>query len=76
MYMFFLLYFRNTFRVYYYLDCNYRVHHKCVQNVRRVCAHVAASEITEPMLDISPEIGLAMQKYKCAECNVSLRFSK
>lgn len=59
-----------------YLDCNYRAHHKCIQSVGRVCAHVIASESTKPQLDISPEIGLSVQLYKCAECAVSLRCSK
>lgn len=58
------------------IDCNYRVHNKCIQSVGRVCAHVITSESNEPLLDISPEIGLAMQQYKCAECATSLRFSK
>ena len=58
------------------LDCSFCVHHKCVQNVLRICAHVITSERNNPLDDISPEIGLAMQYYKCAECSTALNFSK
>lgn len=57
-------------------DCNYRVHHKCVNSVSRICAHITASEYKEPIGDICPEDGLAAQKYKCSECESSLSFSK
>lgn len=58
------------------IDCNFCVHHKCVENVIRVCANVIASERKEPLDDICPENGLSFQQYKCAECNASLSFSK
>lgn len=57
-------------------DCDYRVHHKCVHSIIRICAHVVASERTEPILDISPEVGLARQQYKCAECEATLNLSE
>lgn len=57
-------------------DCNYCVHHKCINSVSRVCAHIAASENKEPIWDICPEDGLAAQKYKCDECDTSLSFSE
>lgn len=57
-------------------DCSYRVHHKCVNSVARICAHIIASENNEPIAEICPEDGLAVQKYKCFECESSLSFSK
>lgn len=58
------------------IDCNFCVHHKCVENVIRVCANVIASERKEPVDEICPENGLSFQQYKCIECNASLSFSK
>ncbi|XP_037045102.1 differentially expressed in FDCP 8 homolog isoform X2 [Bradysia coprophila] len=55
-------------------DCSFRVHHKCVQFVIRICAHVIASERNGTIEDICPEVGLAIQGYKCAECEVPLNF--
>lgn len=57
-------------------DCQYRVHHKCVHSIIRICAHVAASERDEPILEIAPEVGLSRQQYKCAECETPLNLSK
>lgn len=57
-------------------DCHYRVHHKCVQSIIRICAHVTASERDEPILDIAPEVGLSRQLYKCAECETPLNLSE
>lgn len=54
--------------------CQYTVHSKCVNDVNRVCAHVVVSERKNPIADICPEIGLAAQKYKCAECQWPLTF--
>lgn len=58
------------------IDCNFRVHYKCLESIVRVCAHVITSERTEPLDEICPESGLYAQEYKCAECNTSLSFSK
>lgn len=58
------------------VDCNFCVHHKCVENVIRVCANVIASERKEPLDEICPENGLSFQQYKCTECHSSLSFSK
>ena len=57
-------------------DCGYCVHHKCINSIARVCAHISASENKEPTYQICPEIGLAKQHYKCFECETSLSFSK
>lgn len=57
-------------------DCHFCVHHKCVENVVRICAHVVTSERKEPFEDICPENGLSFQSYKCVECQTSLSFSK
>ncbi|XP_055313344.1 differentially expressed in FDCP 8 homolog isoform X2 [Sitodiplosis mosellana] len=56
------------------IDCNFRVHYKCIESIVRVCAHVITSERKEPLDDICPETGLSFQAYKCAECNTSLSF--
>lgn len=58
------------------VDCNFCVHHKCVENVIRVCANVIASERKEPLDEICPENGLSFKQYKCTECHASLSFSK
>uniref|UniRef100_A0A1B0FAB8 Phorbol-ester/DAG-type domain-containing protein n=1 Tax=Glossina morsitans morsitans TaxID=37546 RepID=A0A1B0FAB8_GLOMM len=55
-------------------DCHYTVHQKCVDSVVRICAHVIVSERQYPIADICPEIGLAAQQYKCAECHTQLNF--
>ncbi|XP_017863007.1 PREDICTED: differentially expressed in FDCP 8 homolog [Drosophila arizonae] len=55
-------------------DCSYLVHQKCIDSVQRVCAHVLASDRQYPIADICPEIGLAAQRYKCAECSTLLNF--
>ncbi|XP_055708664.1 differentially expressed in FDCP 8 homolog isoform X2 [Phlebotomus papatasi] len=57
-------------------DCSFCVHHKCLNSVLRVCAHVVATERKIPIEDICPEVGLAEQKYKCAECSIPLTFNK
>ncbi|XP_055382631.1 differentially expressed in FDCP 8 homolog isoform X2 [Condylostylus longicornis] len=56
-------------------DCGFVVHQKCIDNVIRICAHVKLSERKFPILEICPEIGLAAQNYKCAECQTPLTFN-
>ncbi|XP_031640638.1 differentially expressed in FDCP 8 homolog isoform X2 [Contarinia nasturtii] len=56
------------------IDCNFRVHYKCLESIVRVCAHVITSERKEPLDEICPESGLSFQAYKCAECSSSLSF--
>lgn len=58
------------------IDCNFRVHYKCLESIVRVCAHVITSERKEPLDEICPENGLSFQQYKCTECNTSLSFSE
>ncbi|EDV51522.1 differentially expressed in FDCP 8 homolog [Drosophila erecta] len=53
-------------------DCGFLVHQKCIDSVKRVCAHVLVSERQHPISEICPEIGLASQGYKCAECGTML----
>lgn len=53
-------------------DCSFAVHHKCIRNVIRICAHVITTERNLPIECICPEIGLAFQKYTCAECGSQL----
>lgn len=53
-------------------DCFYVVHVKCLKYVTRICAHVIVCEKARPEIRICPEIGLSMQLYKCAECNIQL----
>uniref|UniRef100_A0A182PZU5 Phorbol-ester/DAG-type domain-containing protein n=1 Tax=Anopheles farauti TaxID=69004 RepID=A0A182PZU5_9DIPT len=57
-------------------DCSFAVHHKCVRNVIRICAHVVTTEHKLPIECICPEIGLAFQKYTCAECGTQLSYHK
>uniref|UniRef100_A0A182IWH1 Uncharacterized protein n=1 Tax=Anopheles atroparvus TaxID=41427 RepID=A0A182IWH1_ANOAO len=56
-------------------DCSFAVHHKCVRNVIRICAHVVTTEHNLPIECICPEIGLAFQKYTCAECGTQLSYN-
>ncbi|XP_055609719.1 differentially expressed in FDCP 8 homolog [Uranotaenia lowii] len=56
-------------------DCSFAVHHKCIRNIIRVCAHITTTERNTPIDCICPEIGLAFQKYTCAECGVQLSYN-
>ncbi|XP_035914388.1 differentially expressed in FDCP 8 homolog [Anopheles stephensi] len=55
-------------------DCSFAVHHKCLRSVIRICAHVVTTEHKQPIECICPEIGLAFQKYTCAECGTQLSY--
>ncbi|XP_037905720.1 differentially expressed in FDCP 8 homolog isoform X2 [Hermetia illucens] len=57
-------------------DCEFIVHHKCAPNIIRICAHVITTERKYPIDEICPEIGLAAQDYKCAECQANFDFKK
>uniref|UniRef100_A0A182NIP7 Phorbol-ester/DAG-type domain-containing protein n=1 Tax=Anopheles dirus TaxID=7168 RepID=A0A182NIP7_9DIPT len=57
-------------------DCSFAAHHKCVRDVIRICAHVVTTEHKLPIECICPEIGLAFQKYTCAECGIQLSYQK
>lgn len=52
------------------MNCFYAAHSRCVNQVERLCSHVVVSEKGVPEYRICPEVGLALQKYRCAECNV------
>lgn len=56
-------------------DCSFVAHHKCIPNVIRICAHVITTERNLPIECICPEIGLAFQKYTCAECGTQLSYN-
>lgn len=53
-------------------DCYYVVHAKCLKYVTRMCAHIIVCEKGRPEFRICPEIGLATQVYRCAECKIQL----
>jgi hypothetical protein len=53
-------------------ECFYVVHVKCLKYVTRICAHIVVSEKGRPETRICPEIGLAAQTYRCAECKIQL----
>ncbi|XP_058054130.1 differentially expressed in FDCP 8 homolog [Anopheles bellator] len=53
-------------------DCFFAVHEKCVPKVVRICAHVVTTEHSAPIESICPEIGLAFQRYTCAECGTQM----
>ncbi|XP_014297334.1 differentially expressed in FDCP 8 homolog [Microplitis demolitor] len=57
-------------------DCGFSCHWKCITDIRRVCAHVLASEAGGYIFtkEICPEKGLSAQGYKCAECHTRLTF--
>jgi hypothetical protein len=58
------------------LDCAYAVHYKCVNHVKRICAHLLVT-FKKTMIDkICPEIGISDQGYKCAECSITLNSRK
>ncbi|OAD60509.1 Differentially expressed in FDCP 8 like protein [Eufriesea mexicana] len=58
-------------------DCKFCCHWKCLNNIRRVCVHVIASETGGYTYtkDICPEQGLSSQGYRCAECKVRIIFT-
>ncbi|XP_044006053.1 differentially expressed in FDCP 8 homolog [Aphidius gifuensis] len=58
-------------------DCGYSCHWKCLADIRRICAHVVASEAGGYTFtkDICPEKGLSAQRYKCAECHTKISFA-
>ncbi|XP_076630393.1 differentially expressed in FDCP 8 homolog isoform X2 [Colletes latitarsis] len=58
-------------------DCKFCCHWKCLNNIRRVCVHVIASEAGGYTYtkDICPEQGLSNQGYRCAECKVQITFN-
>ncbi|XP_034944418.1 differentially expressed in FDCP 8 homolog isoform X2 [Chelonus insularis] len=57
-------------------DCGFSCHWKCVRDIRRVCAHIVASEAGGYVFtkDICPEKGLSAQGYRCAECYARITF--
>lgn len=55
-------------------DCGYLCHYKCIDNICRICAHIIITEKGNFEMKICPEIGLAAQDYKCAECQTNLNF--
>lgn len=57
-------------------DCGYSCHWKCLADIRRICAHVIASESGGYLFtkDICPEKGLSAQRYRCAECHTKISF--
>lgn len=57
-------------------DCSFVVHHKCVKQIKRVCAHVKAMDRGAPELRICPEEGLINQDFKCADCDIPFYLSK
>lgn len=54
------------------INCQFNSHQKCVKFITRQCLHVVVSEKGLPESRICPEIGLAMQMYRCAECRIQL----
>lgn len=60
------------------IDCGFSCHWKCIMDIRRVCAHVIASEAGGYIFtkEICPEKGLAAQGYRCAECQTKITFSE
>uniref|UniRef100_A0A5S6QZD6 Phorbol-ester/DAG-type domain-containing protein n=1 Tax=Trichuris muris TaxID=70415 RepID=A0A5S6QZD6_TRIMR len=48
--------------------CGFYVHGKCLDSVKRKCASVMAAELPVYVSQISPEKGLAAQKFLCADC--------
>ncbi|KAK2143509.1 hypothetical protein LSH36_835g00037 [Paralvinella palmiformis] len=55
-------------------NCGFCCHEKCLDLVRRTCAHVKVQENPEYILTICPEKTLASQNYKCAECRSDISF--
>lgn len=55
-------------------ECGYRCHNKCLDAIKRMCAKVKIQENPTYNLDVCPEVGLAVQKYRCAECHSRILF--
>ncbi|XP_052873603.1 differentially expressed in FDCP 8 homolog [Anopheles cruzii] len=62
----------NSVASYVCSDCFFAVHEKCIRKVLRICAHVVTTEHSAPIESICPEIGLAFQRYTCAECGTQM----
>lgn len=56
--------------------CDYRCHGRCLEGTIRRCASLRVSEDPTYILRICPEVGLAAQGYKCAECKRLITNSK
>lgn len=54
------------------INCSFNAHSKCVKYIIRTCSHVIVCEKGVPESRICPEIGLALQSYRCAECRIQL----
>lgn len=54
------------------INCSFNAHAKCVKYVVRTCSHVIVCEKGVPESRICPEVGLALQMYRCAECGIQL----
>jgi hypothetical protein len=52
--------------------CSFNAHAKCVKYIERTCVNMVVSEKGIPETRICPEIGLALQMYRCAECRIQL----
>uniref|UniRef100_T1JKT5 Phorbol-ester/DAG-type domain-containing protein n=1 Tax=Strigamia maritima TaxID=126957 RepID=T1JKT5_STRMM len=56
------------------IDCGFSCHGKCINLIQRTCVSVKVKENPVYILDISPEIGLSSQNYRCAECRTHIMF--
>ncbi|XP_076044585.1 differentially expressed in FDCP 8 homolog isoform X1 [Oratosquilla oratoria] len=55
--------------------CGYQCHSRCLERIQRRCAGIRAAEDPSYILRICPEVGLAAQNYKCAECRVTVTYT-
>ncbi|XP_076370748.1 differentially expressed in FDCP 8 homolog isoform X2 [Tachypleus tridentatus] len=53
-------------------NCSFKCHNKCFSFLTRTCAYLKVTENPSYIMDICPEVGLASQCYKCAECKRKL----
>lgn len=54
------------------VSCFFVAHVKCIKHVTRICSNITVCEKGIPELRICPEIGISMQMYRCAECQIPL----
>ncbi|VVC45034.1 Putative zinc-RING and/or ribbon,Zinc finger, PHD-type,Zinc finger, RING/FYVE/PHD-type,Protein kinase C- [Cinara cedri] len=63
---------KNMHQFYKCIDCGYYCHVFCMENIKRICTAIRASEHSM-ILTICPYSGLLTQDYKCAECQSYVR---
>ncbi|XP_071824522.1 differentially expressed in FDCP 8-like [Apostichopus japonicus] len=60
--------------IYLCKECGFSCHLKCIDIVKRHCVAVKLARKAAYEMSICPEVGLAAQKYRCADCKIAISF--